>query len=58
VGGLGLPAGLGRFPGEEKATSPVLRPGEFHGLYSPWGHKDLDMTEHVLTYSVLSEMHS
>ena len=19
--------------------------GEFHGLYSPWGHKELDMTE-------------
>ena len=20
-------------------------PGVFHGLYSPWGHKELDMTE-------------
>ena len=20
-------------------------PGEFHGLYSPWGHKEFDMTE-------------
>ena len=20
-------------------------PGEFHGLYSPWGHKEQDMTE-------------
>ena len=33
----------------EKAT-PVFLPGEFHGErslvgYSPWGHKELDMTE-------------
>ena len=27
-----------------KATTPVFWPGEFHG-YSPWGHKELDMTE-------------
>ena len=30
-----------------KATIPVFWPGECHGLYSPWGHKELDMTEHV-----------
>ena len=29
-----------------KATPPpVFWPGEFHGLYSPWGRKELDMTE-------------
>ena len=28
-----------------KATTPVFWPGEFHGLYSPWGHKQLNMTE-------------
>ena len=22
-------------------------PGEFHGLYSPWGRKESDMTEHL-----------
>ena len=22
-------------------------PGEFHGLYSPWGHKESDMTEQL-----------
>ena len=22
-------------------------PGEFHGLYSPWGHKELDTTERL-----------
>ena len=25
--------------------TPVSWPGEFHGLYSSWGHKELDMTE-------------
>ena len=24
---------------------PVFWPEEFHGLDSPWGHKELDMTE-------------
>ena len=28
-----------------KATHPVFWPGEFHGLYSPWGCKESDMTE-------------
>ena len=23
---------------------PVFWPGEFHGLYSPWGHKESDVT--------------
>ena len=32
------------------ATTPVFLPGKSHGQkslvgYSPWGHKDLDMTE-------------
>ena len=26
-------------------TTPVFWPGEFHGLYSPWGCKESDMTE-------------
>ena len=28
-----------------KVTTPVFWPGEFHGLCSPWGRKELDMTE-------------
>ena len=28
-----------------KTTTPVSWPGEFHGLYSPWGPKELDTTE-------------
>ena len=29
----------------EELPNPVFWPGEFHGPYSPWGHKELDMTE-------------
>ena len=25
--------------------TPVFWPGEFHGLYSPWGHKESDAIE-------------
>ena len=28
-----------------KVPTPVFWPGEFHGLYRPWGHKESDMTE-------------
>ena len=27
--------------------TPVFWPGEFHGLYNPWGCKELDMTEQL-----------
>ena len=29
----------------ERLPTPVFWPGEFHGLYSPWGRQELDMTE-------------
>ena len=29
----------------ERLSTPVFWPREYHGLYSPWGHKELDMTE-------------
>ena len=29
----------------EKQPTPVFWPGEFYGLYSPWGHKESDRTE-------------
>ena len=45
-GDLGFISGLGRSPGEGKGLpTPGFWPGEFHGPYSPWGHKELDMTE-------------
>ena len=38
VGDLGLIPGLGRSPWRrERLPTPVFWPGEFHGLYSPWG---------------------
>ena len=40
---LSLVPGLGRSLGERLRT-PVFWPGEFHGLHSPWGHKESDMT--------------
>ena len=37
---------VGKIPWRrERLSIPVFWPGEFHGLYSPWGHKELDMTE-------------
>ena len=31
----------------ERLPTPVFWPGEFHGLYSPWGCKELDTTEQL-----------
>ena len=31
---------------KERLPTPVFRPGEFYGLYSPWSQKESDMTEH------------
>ena len=37
---------VGKIPWRrERLPTPVSWPGEFHGLYSPWGHKELDTTE-------------
>ena len=30
---------------KEKLPTPVFWPGEFHGLYSPWGCKESNTTE-------------
>ena len=30
-----------------KWVTPVFWPAEFHGLYSPWGHKESDVTERL-----------
>ena len=39
---------LGRSSRERKGLpTPVFWPGEFHELYSPWGHKKSDMTEQL-----------
>ena len=46
---LGSIPSLGRSPGEGKGylPTPVFWPGEFHGLYSPWGCKESDTTEQL-----------
>ena len=36
------PLGEGKWP-----PTPVFWPGEFHGLHSPWGYKELDTTERL-----------
>ena len=39
---------LGRSAGEgKKLPTPIFWPGELHGLYSPWAHRELDRTEQV-----------
>ena len=45
AGDLGSIPGLGRPWRRERLLTPVFWPGELHGLYSPWGGKELDTTE-------------
>ena len=47
AGDLSLIPGLGRSCGEERLPTPVFWHGECHGLYSPRGHKESYMTEHL-----------
>ena len=40
---------VGKIPWrEERLPTPVFWPGEFRGLYNPWGHKESDTTERLL----------
>ena len=51
VGDLGSSPGLGRPPWRrQRLLTPVFWPGEFHGLYSSWGGKELDMTEQLYLF--------
>ena len=39
---------VGKIPWRrEMLPTPVFWPGEYQGLYSPWGHKESDRTEQV-----------
>ena len=39
---------VGKMPWRtERLPTLVSWPGEFHGLYSPWGRKESDMTEQL-----------
>ena len=46
VWGPGFDPWVGKIPRRsERLPTPVSWPGEFRGLYSPWGHKGSDTTE-------------
>ena len=48
IGRPGFDPWVGKIPcRREWLPTPVFWPGEFHGLYSLWGHKELDMTERL-----------
>ena len=36
--------------------APVFLPGEFHGQYSPWGHKWSDTTERLHFHALEKQM--
>ena len=39
---------VGKIPWRrERLLSPGFWPGEFHGLYGPWGRKESDTTERL-----------
>ena len=49
---------VGKIPWRrERLPTPIFWPGEFHGLYSPWGRKESDTTE-WLSLSLLHHSHS
>ena len=44
----GFDSWVGKIPWRrEQLPIPLFWPGKFHGLYSPRGHKELDMTERL-----------
>ena len=50
---------VGKIPWRrESLPTPVFWPEEFHGLYSPWGHKESDTTEGLsFPLSLYTEAH-
>ena len=48
MGDLGSIPWDGKIPWRrERLPTPVFWPGEFHGLPSPWGRKESDMSEQL-----------
>ena len=46
MGRPGFDPWIGKIPWRrERPPTPVVWPGEFHGLYSPWGHKESNTAE-------------
>ena len=55
VGDLGSVPWVGKIPWRrERLPTPVFWPGEFHGLYSPWGHMDYksDQKYFIVTWTI------
>ena len=40
----------------ERLLTPIFWPGEFHGLYSPWGHKESDTAEGLSHYTLKGDL--
>ena len=58
AGDLGSISGVGKILWKrERLPTPVFRPGEFHGLYSPWGLKKSNTTKR-LSISLFQFSHS
>ena len=58
AGDQGLIPGLGKVSGEGNGYPPEFLSGEFHGQrslagYSPWDHKESDMTERLTSTHIL-----
>jgi len=50
---------VGKIPWRrERLPTPVFWPGEFHGLYSPWGLKESDTTERLALHLILFKLWS
>ena len=57
AGRPGFDPWVGKIPwGKERLSTPLFWPREFHGLYSPWGRKELDLTERFWHTVGLSQM--
>ena len=64
VGRPGFDPWVGKIPWRrEQLPTPILWPGEFHGLYSPWGRKEWNITERLsislsITFTCIKEIAS
>ena len=54
AGRSGFDPWVGKIPWRrEQLPTPVFWPGEFHELYSPWGHKESDLTGQLSPFTFM-----